>query len=406
MKNYQKLEDLYGFNTYPKRDITIVKGKGAIVWDEKGKKYIDCVAGFGAALLGHSNRKVVKAIYEQAKKLISCPTVFYNDTRALLLEKLISIVPQNLMRAFLCNSGAEAIEGAIKFARYTTGKTDFVCAFRGFHGRTLGALSATHNPRYRKDFEPLVPGFTFVPFNNIESMEEAITPRTAGVILEIVQGEGGVYIANKDYLKKVRKLCDEKGILLIIDEIQTGFGRTGKMFAIEYMDVEADIMCVAKAIAGGIPMGAILVSSKVKLPLGKHGSTFGGNPLSCATAMAAIDFILERGLITEALEKGRYIMEKLKNLKLERVKEIRGLGLMIGIELKERAKPYLQRLSEKGVLVLLAGPKVIRLLPPLVISYEEIDFVVNKIEKVLSQDEIKEGFHLIKKNRTRRKEGV
>lgn len=385
MKLFRELEELYSFNTYKKRGITLVKGKGTLVWDDKNRKYIDCVGGFGAALVGHANEVVAKAIYEQAQRLISCPAMFYNDRRAVLLEKLISITPPGLNQAFLCNSGTEAIEAAIKFARFTKRKTDFICAYRGFHGRTLGALSATHNPKYKRDFEPLVPGFSFVPFNNLGQLEKAITEKTAGVILEVVQGEGGIYIGNKEYFQGVRELCDRKGILLIIDEVQTGFGRSGRMFAIEHMQVEPDIMCVAKAIAGGLPMGAVIVSPKIKSPLGKHGSTFGGNPLSCAAAIASIDFILEEKLAEQAQEKGRYLLNKLYNLKLEKIREIRGLGLMIGIELKEKVKPHISRLMEEGVLVLSAGSTVIRLLPPLVITYGEIDFIVEMIAKVLSE---------------------
>ena len=381
--NTKELEQKYEFDVYPKRDIIIIKGENAKVWDDRGKEYIDCVAGHGVVNIGHCNPKIIEAITEQSKKLITCSGIFYNDIRAKLLEKLINIAPENLTRAFLCNSGAESIEAAIKFARFTTKKTKFVCAMRGFHGRTLGALTATHNPKYKEDFEPLIPGFHHVPFNNFEKLKEQINENTAGVILEIVQGEGGVNIAKQEYLTQVKQLCTEKNILLIIDEIQTGFCRTGKMFACQNFNIQPDIMCLAKAIAGGIPMGAVLCSENIEVPLGRHGTTFGGNPLSCAAAIASIDFMLEHKLDEQAKIKGEYFVNKLSQYNLDKIREIKQSGLMIGLELKEKVQPFLVKLMEKGVLALPAGPLVIRLLPPLTISYEELDFVVEKIVEVL-----------------------
>ncbi|PIN81009.1 aspartate aminotransferase family protein [Candidatus Woesearchaeota archaeon CG10_big_fil_rev_8_21_14_0_10_30_7] len=381
--NTKELEQKYEFDVYPKRDIIIIKGENAKVWDDRGKEYIDCVAGHGVVNIGHCNPKIIEAITEQSKKLITCSGIFYNDIRAKLLEKLINIAPENLTRAFLCNSGAESIEAAIKFARFTTKKTKFVCAMRGFHGRTLGALTATHNPKYKEDFEPLIPGFHHVPFNNFEKLKEQINENTAGVILEIVQGEGGVNIAKQEYLTQVKQLCTEKNILLIIDEIQTGFCRTGKMFACQNFNIQPDIMCLAKAIAGGIPMGAVLCSENIEVPLGRHGTTFGGNPLSCATAIATIEFMLENDLAEQARIKGDYFVNKLAQHNLDKIREIKQSGLMIGLELKEKAQQFLVKLMEKGVLALPAGPLVIRLLPPLTISYEELDFVVEKIVEVL-----------------------
>jgi acetylornithine/LysW-gamma-L-lysine aminotransferase len=254
MKDFKNLEKIYEFDVYPKRDLVLVRGKNAKVWDSDGKEYIDCVAGHGVANIGHCNDRVIEAIEKQARQLISCTGTFYNDTRALLLEKLIGIAPQNLKRAFLCNSGAESIEAAIKFARFTTRRKEFVCGMRGFHGRTMGALSATFTPEYRKDFEPIVEGFHYVPFNNFGKLAEIVNDNTAGVILEPVQGEGGVNIGNREYFTEVRKLCEERKVLLILDEVQTGFCRTGKMFACNHFDLEPDIMCVAKGIAGGLPM--------------------------------------------------------------------------------------------------------------------------------------------------------
>ena len=383
MTDLKELEKTYEFNVYAKRDLVLVRGKGAKVWDSNGKEYIDCIAGHGIANIGHCNDQVVAAIEQQARQLLSCSATIYNDTRARFLEKLLSITPKNLKRAFLCNSGTEAIEGAIKFARFTTRKKEFITAMRGFHGRTMGSLSATFNPEYRKEFEPLVPGFKYVPFNNFEKLKETVSDETAGIILEIVQGEGGIHVGNRDYFTQVRQLCDEKNLLLIIDEVQTGFCRTGKMFACNYFDLEPDILCVAKAMAGGVPMGAIVCSEKIQPPMGKHGSTFGGNPLACAAGIAAIDFMVASGLAEQAREKGDYFVGKLRQQNFANVREIRHLGLMVGVELKEKGQPYLVKLMERGVLAMPAGATVLRFLPPLTISHEELDFVVDKLIEVL-----------------------
>lgn len=383
MIDFKSIQDKYELNVFPKRDIVLVKGKNAKVWDEKGTEFIDCVAGYGVANIGHCNEKVIAAIEHQAKRLITCPGSFYNDARSLLMQKLISISPKSVKKVFLCNSGAEANEAAIKFSRYSTKKSNFVCAMRGYHGRTMGALSATYQPIFRKDFEPLVKGFTFVPFNNIQKLKDAIDEKTAGVILEIVQGEGGVNIADKNYILQVQELCNRKGVLLIIDEVQTGFCRTGKMFALEYFNLQPDIISLAKAIAGGLPMGAVLCSDNIKIDIGKHGSTFSGSPLVCAAANAAIDFMVNNRLAEAAKDKGEYIVNKLEEKKLSKVREIRHLGLIIGIELKEKVKPFILRLMESGVLTLPAGATVLRLLPPLTISYEELSIVGEKIIEVL-----------------------
>jgi acetylornithine/LysW-gamma-L-lysine aminotransferase len=384
MNNIIEIENQHAFDVYPKREIVIVRGKGVLVWDSDGNQYVDCVGGHGVAGIGHGNKEVAKALASQAVKIISCPGIFYNDTRAVFLERLMSIVPENLTSAFLCNSGAESIEGALKFARFATGNKEFICAVRGFHGRTMGALSATHNPKYRDVFLPLVPGFHFVPFNNIEKLKAKLNNNIAAILLEVVQGEGGVIVGDLEYFKKVQELCNQRDIVLIIDEVQTGFCRTGRMFGVEHFDIKPDIMCVAKAMAGGVPMGAVLCSSRIKVPKGKHGSTFGGNPLSCAAGIAAINYMMDNNLALQAEKKGNYILERLKKIQSERVRYVRGLGLIIGIELREKVKPYIQELMKEGVLVLPAGQTVLRLLPPLIIDYEEITFVIEKIEKVLS----------------------
>jgi len=379
------LEDGHTSGVYTKRPLIIVRGEGARVWDAQGQAYIDCVGGHGVVNVGHCHPRVVAAIREQAGRLITCPESFYNDRRAELQAELVRIAPPGLERVFLCNSGTEAVEGAIKFARLVTGRLGIVAAKNGFHGRTLGALSATWRPQYRRPFEPLLPGFVHVPYNDAEALEEAIGDDTAGVILEVVQGEGGVRPGRGDYLRRAQVLCRERGVLFIVDEVQTGFGRTGRMFACEHHGLEPDMLCLAKAIAGGIPMGAVLLGPRVgELPSRVHGSTFGGNPLACAAALAAIHTIKEEALPQRAAELGAYFLSRLGDVDSPLIREVRGLGLMVGIELKRRARPYLAALMERGVLALSAGPIVMRFLPPLVIGRNELETVARSVEEVLS----------------------
>lgn len=381
----QEAEDLYGAGTYFKRKVVIVRGQGARLWDEAGKEYIDCVGGQGAANLGHQNPYVSRAIQEQSQKLINCTELFYNDQRALLLETLARITPASINRFFLCNSGAETIEAAIKFARLATGRTEIVATMRGYHGKTLGALSATWNKEYRQPFEPLVPGFSHVPFDNLPKACDAITGSTAAFLVEPIQGESGVRTGSADYFLGVQEQCRQTGALFILDEVQTGFARTGKMFALEHFGLQPDILCLAKSIAGGVPMGAIGISEAVASKLFKlaHTSTFGGNPLACAAANAAIQYIEDFHLAQRAQELGQEFMARLKSIASSGIREVRGMGLMVGVELKEKSGPYIQRLMEKGILVLAAGPTVIRYLPPLVISREELDRVAVLTAQVL-----------------------
>ena len=383
MSAIRKWETDFGAGCYPMREQILVKGRGALVWDAEGREYIDCVAGHGVANVGHAHPAVVESIRDQAGKLITCSATFYNEPRALLLQKLNALTPPALQRAFLCNSGTEAVEAALKMARYVSGKSGVISAMRSFHGRTLGALSATHNPRYKKPFQPLVPGFVHVPFNNYEKLAAAVNADTGAIILEIIQGEGGVHIGDRDYFERVRALCDARDIILIIDEIQSGFCRTGKMFAFQHMEIEPDILCVAKAMGGGMPMGAIFFPDRFRFAAGLHGSTFGGNPLACAAALAAIGVMLREGLAIQAWEKGQYVMEKLRGLSSPKIREVRGRGLMIGLDLRERVKPHIEALARQGVLALPAGTTVLRLLPPLVITYEQLDRVVEKVARVL-----------------------
>ncbi len=380
---YRDTERQYALEVFPKRDVTLVGGRGAEVWDDGGRRYIDCVAGIGVASVGHANPAVAEALAAQARTLVACPGIFYNDARARLLEKLASIAPPGLSRGFLCNSGAETIEAAIKFARLTTGRPGVISAMRGFHGRTLGALSATHKKQYREAFEPLVPGFSFVPFNNADRLRAAVGEDTAAVVIEPVQGEGGIRPATPEFLQAAREICDETGALLVFDEIQTGFCRTGRMFACEHHGVVPDILCLAKAIAGGVPMGAVMANDRIQLPPGKHGTTFGGNPLVCAAALAAIRFMEEERLAERAERLGERFRERCAPRLSPRVRELRQIGLMIGIDLRERCRPYIDALAEAGVLTLPAGPTVIRLLPPLVITGDQVDEVVEAVVGVL-----------------------
>jgi LysW-gamma-L-lysine/LysW-L-ornithine aminotransferase len=376
-------EETDALGVYSRRGLTLVRGENAFVWDAEGRKYIDCIAGHGSANIGHANPAVAEAIAAQATRLLACSNVFYNDVRGSYLQLLMRVAPAPLQKAFLCNSGAEAIEAALKFARKVSGRTEIVSTFRAFHGRTLGALSVTHNPMYREGFGPLLPGVAFVPYNDSRALAGAISGTTAAVVLEIVQGEGGVHVGTEEFLATAARVCKEHGALLIIDEVQTGFGRTGRLFAFEHFGLEPDIVCLAKSIAGGLPMGAVLCSDRVRIPSGSHGTTFGGNPVCSAAAHATLQFILSAKLSEAAAEKGEYLGGLLGSIRSSRIREIRRLGLMVGIDLREKVKPTLDKLQDAGVLALPAGPTVLRLLPPLTIGYAEIDSVAEAIRNVL-----------------------
>ena len=381
-----EIENRHTSGVYAKQSIAIVRGQGAALFDAEGVEYLDCSSGHGAANLGHAHPKIAEAVYRQASMLITLFETFPNDQRALLMQKLAELIP-GLDRVFFCNSGTESVEAALKFARISTGRKNIVAAMRAFHGRTYGSLSATFNKKYREGFEPLVPGFSHVPYNNIEALDQAVTKETAAVILEVIQGEGGVYLASTEYIEAARQICDGRGALFIVDEIQTGFGRTGTMFAIEHFDVTPDLLACAKSLAGGVPMGAVLIGPNVRnLTTGVHGSTFGGNPLSCAAALAALQIIEEEDLTRQALVKGAYLIDKLHQIEAPLIREVRGMGLMIGIELKQKAAPYLKALQERRIIALHAGMTVIRLLPPLVISYQQIDHLVDVLTEVLTAE--------------------
>ena len=384
--DWAAIEEQFTSGVYSKRGLAIISGQGATLTDADGKVYIDCVGGQGTANIGHAHPRWQKAVIEQTGKVLNCPEMFSNDQRALYMQELMAVVPSNLKRVFFCNSGTEAIEGAIKFSRSASGRTEIIAAKRGFHGRTLGALSATWNPKYRKPFTPLVPDFNHITFNKISNLE-MITDKTAAVLLEIVQGEGGVHPIDPAYLKAVREKCNQTGTYLVIDEVQTGFGRTGKLFAIQHYGVEIDILCVAKSIAGGLPMGAVLLGEKPgRMRPGIHGSTFGGNPFTCAAARETLKILHEEHLIEHAAAFGESFQTSLKSIQSPLIRNVRGLGLMVGIELKKKVTPYIRRLTELGVLALPAGMTVLRFLPPLVITEEQLQQVVAAVTQVLTEE--------------------
>ncbi len=386
MTNTIDLENKFTSGLYVKRPIAIVRGQGALVWDENGREYIDCVAGQGSANLGHCHPAVVKAITEQVQTLMACTEMFYYAKRAELEERLVGAAGEGFNRVFLCNSGTEAVEGSLKLARYATGRTDIVAAKRGFHGRTMGSLSATWNKKYRDPFLPLVPGFRHVTYNNVEELDAAVDEKTAGVILEVVQAEGGVYPGTPEFLRGAQEICRKKGALLILDEVQTGFCRTGKMFAYQHYGLQPDFVALAKSIGGGIPMGAIVIGARIRpLEPAVHANTFGGNPITSAAGVAAMDAYEEERIAEKAAESGAYLMGKLRALSAPLIREVRGLGMLIGIEIKQKATPYIAALADRGVLVLPAGLNVIRLLPPLIITKPQMDRVVEQIAAVLEK---------------------
>ena len=380
-------ENRYTSGVYSKRQVVMVRGSGALLWDEEGREYIDCTAGHGVANIGHGRSEIAAALAAQAERLITCPEIVYNDVRAQLLARLNEITPAGLSHFFLCNSGTEAIEGALKFARLASGRTEIVALLRSFHGRTMGALSATWEPHYREPFAPLLPGVRHVRYNDLAAAQAVIGEQTAAVLLELVQGEGGVHIATEAYVQGIAQLCRERGALLIVDEVQTGFGRTGRLFACEHYDLQPDMLCLAKSLAGGVPMGAICLGERVtedgRITRGAHGSTFGGNPLACAAALATLDIIERERLPERAAVLGTWAIERLRSLHSPLIRQVRGLGLMIGIELRERAQPHLEALLARGILALPAGPNVIRLLPPLVITQEQLERVIETLREVL-----------------------
>ena len=335
-KEIKDIENRYLANVFSKKPIVLTKGKGALVWDINGKEYVDCSTSYGVALLGHCHPKVVAAVQAQAEQLITCHGSYYNDKRAEFIQKLVKITPKGLDKAFLSNSGAESVECAIKLTRKYTGKPEIIALMGAFHGKTMGALSATWDKKYREPFMPLVPEIKHVAPDNIDKIREAITDKTAAVLMEPIRGEGGIRVPPNSYLQEVRQVCDEKNILLIFDEVQTSFGRTGKLFGCQNWGVTPDIMCLAKPFAGGLPIGITVAKENImaSLKIGEHSTTFSGSPLVCAAGCAAIDALIEENLTEHAAEIGKYFKAGLEALmaKHKIVKEVRGLGLMLGME--------------------------------------------------------------------------
>jgi acetylornithine/LysW-gamma-L-lysine aminotransferase len=378
-------------NVFGKKQLVITKGKAATVWDINGKEYVDCMGSYGVALLGHCHPRIVAAIKVQADQLISCHASMYNDKRSEFLQKLTGITPEGLNKTFLSNSGAESIECAIKLARKYTGKPEIISVMGAFHGKTMGALSATWDKKYRDPFLPLVPEFKHVPPDSIEKMKEAISPKTAAILLEPIRGEGGIRIPPEGYLQGLRQLCNEREILLILDEVQTSFGRTGKLFGCQNWGVTPDIMTLAKPFAGGLPIGITVAKENVMsaLKIGEHSTTFSGSPIVCAAGSAAIDALIEEKLVDKAFTTGKYFKVELEKLQQKHkiVKEVRGLGLMLGMELRFDVFNIIQRCTDKGILILDAGRNVLRFLPPLVITKEQVDKTITVLDKVLGEEE-------------------
>jgi acetylornithine/N-succinyldiaminopimelate aminotransferase len=366
------------FQTYTRQRVAIARGSGARVWDVEGKEYLDFVAGIAVNSLGHCHPAVVEAIRKQAEKLIHTSNLYYTENQVLLAEELKELTGMD--KAFFCNSGAESVEAALKLVRRATGRSEVVAAQGSFHGRTLGSLGLTYKLAYREPFRPLSEA-EFVPFNDPEALKGAVTVNVGAVILETVQGEAGVYVADPDYLRAARQICDDRRALLIFDEVQTGFGRTGKWFGKDHSRVQPDIMTLAKALAGGLPMGAMLAGEDVSASLqrGDHASTFGGGPLVSGAALASIEVIKRERLVERSEELGAYLRRGLLQLN---PLEVRGLGLMIGLDLEADCKEVVEKAARKGVLLNSTGDHTLRLVPPLVVDREHIDVLVRALGEI------------------------
>jgi len=384
-------EDQYLGNLYQRFPVTIEKALGSHVWDTDNNEYIDCMGGYGVALVGHRNERVVNAIKSQIEKVITVHSSFYNKTREEFLQTLIGIAPAGLSQVHLNNSGAESVEAGIKFARKFTGRKGMVAMKGSYHGKSMGALSLTFSPKYRESFQPLLEKVTFSPYGDIDALQTAVDKDTAFVILEPIQGESGIHVPPDGFLQDVRKICDENGSLLVFDEIQSGLGRTGRMWASEHWETTPDIMCLAKGIAGGVPMGVTLVRPDILsvMKKGEHSSTFGGNPLACAAGTATLQALTQDGLVENAKNMGEKFLRGLNDLKSKHkiIREIRGKGLMIGVELKFEVKDILMEGIKKGLLLLYSGRNILRLLPPLVISDEDVTKSLQILDVLLTNEE-------------------
>jgi len=380
-------EDSYLLNVYQRFPITVERGDGATIWDADGKKYIDCMGGYGVGIIGYSNKKVIAEIEEQLKKIMVCHMSVYNNCRLRFLRKLTHIAPPDVTKIFFSNSGAESVEAALKFARKYSQKPGIISMYGGYHGKTFGALSVTHNAKYRKSFVPLLDDIKFIPYGNVGSLIDAIDDKTGTVILEPIQGETGVILPPDGFLNSVRKICDEKNVVLIFDEIQTGLGRTGKMWAGEHWETVPDIMCIAKGIAAGIPMGVTFLKPKVAeaMRVGEHSSTFAGNPIACAAGNAVLDVISEGNLVKRAAEIGNHFKCGLLELKERHpiIREVRGLGMMLAMEMRFDVRDILLDGIKNGLLMLYSGRNIIRLLPPLIMDKGMVDQALSVMDSLL-----------------------
>ena len=385
-KDIACLSDSYLMNTYGERIISVVRGEGTKVWDSSGKEYLDLIAAIAVSTLGHCHPRVVDAIRKQAETLIHASNLYYTEPQAELAKKLVANSFSD--KVFFCNSGAEANEAAIKLSRkFGNGKYEIITMEGSFHGRTIATLTATGQEKVRKGFAPLLPGFKHVPFNDLPAVEKAIGEETIAVMVEPIQGEGGDRVAEAEFIVGLRRLCDERNLLLILDEVQCGFGRTGKLFAYEHYGIEPDIMTLAKPLGGGLPLGAVLATETVSevFSPGSHASTFGGNPVACSAGLATLEVILGESLIERAELLGKYLLGKLSELKEKNklVSGVRGKGLMLGIELTIPAKEIVKECALRGVLLNCTADTFIRFLPPLTVTEEEIDTGINVLDGVL-----------------------
>jgi len=379
-----KIEDDYFINTFTRQPIVLDHGEGVKVWDIDGNEYVDMFAGIAVNCLGHNHPKLVKAIQDQAEKLIHISSIYYNEPALIYAKKLVD--KTGFDRIFYANSGAEANEGAIKLAVKYTGKSEVISTVESFHGRTIMTLAATGHEHYHEPFKSILPkGFINVPYNDLEAIKEAVTENTAAIIVEPIQGEGGVNVPDIEYLKGIEKICKENDIVFIVDEVQTGFGRCGTLFAHELFDVKPDIMTMAKGIGGGVPMGGILATEKVASAFvpGDHGTTFGGGPLVAAAANAVLDAFDEENILDNVNEVGEYFISELKKLDKEIIADVRGKGLMVGIELTKPGAEYVDKLREAGFLINCTADKVLRFVPPLTITKSEIDQFVKALDEIL-----------------------
>ncbi|PIV22854.1 MAG: aspartate aminotransferase family protein [Deltaproteobacteria bacterium CG03_land_8_20_14_0_80_45_14] len=387
------LSEQYVANTYARYPVLLVRGKGTRVWDLEGEEYLDFVSGLAVCNLGHCHPKVVKAVQDQAEKLIHVSNFYYIEPQIQLASLLCKHSFAD--KVFFCNSGAEANEGAMKLARkYAKEKMgkdrhEIITMERSFHGRTLATLTATGQEKFHKGYEPLMPGFKYVPFNDIGAVKNAIDSKTCAVMLEPIQGEGGVNCPSEGYLKALREICDKKGLLLIFDEVQVGMGRTGKLFAYEHDEVEPDMLTLAKSLAGGVPIGALLIKRGIadSFKPGDHASTFGGNPLATAAGVAALTTILEEGMLENCQKMGDYFISQLEEIKKKFpfVKEVRGKGLILGMELKIDGSSIVKEMLKKKILINCTMGNVLRFLPPLIVTKEEIDRVIKTLEEVFQE---------------------